>query len=382
VQKSKATVKQLLDPYFLHRLCDAPKKEREVRCLCGMISLKKKISGKKMMLMSAYQKKGNNRILNAKRNKQVRAGQKVLAKEEQSSEDDREQKTLTTPKKPTSAGKLPSTWNRPSITRKTPSKHQQTAGEPTSAPSKRRLRTDNDEDYQTPTKKRGKSVAAKSELLPSPVPQVAQAVTDSPRVVVPAQSPDLVHRHHYVVNNGPPRASDKEIQHHCQMLSLADLEQLALYDDPPSGVERELSLRYRQMICRLLGVGLGYATHCGLLEMRVYARAYNASLRNTVWFHRGMPGKYQAGLRHLMYELDGTTTAHFAHAMPVYPFPHIAHERHDILGNGAENPHGPGFFPPPTSEERRALGMDDNPFGMPVGLSNNPIDPRIRYSPQ
>lgn len=148
----------------------------------------------------------------------------------------------------------------------------------------------------------------------------------------------------------------------------------------PPGVRYELSVRYRRMICHLLGVHMFQAEEISLLELRVYGRAYNALFQNRPWYYMEIPEQYQFAIGHLLYGHDGTEI-HFAQAMQ-YPFIRIAEERGDVFADGLPNPGGLGYFLHSTKEQQRALGMTDNPLGMPPDLGINPVDTRRQTKPQ
>jgi hypothetical protein len=65
-----------------------------------------------------------------------------------------------------------------------------------------------------------------------------------------------------------------------------------------------------------------------------------------------------------------------------YPFIRIAEERGDVFADGLPNPGGLGYFLHSTKEQQRALGMTDNPLGMPPDLGINPVDTRRQTKPQ
>lgn len=66
----------------------------------------------------------------------------------------------------------------------------------------------------------------------------------------------------------------------------------------PPGVRYELSVRYRRMICHLLGVHMFQAEEISLLELRVYGRAYNALFQNRPWYYMEIPEQYQFAIGH------------------------------------------------------------------------------------
>ncbi|KAF8853712.1 hypothetical protein BDZ45DRAFT_66368 [Acephala macrosclerotiorum] len=130
-----------------------------------------------------------------------------------------------------------------------------------------------------------------------------------------------------------------------------------------------LNNRYRDIICQLLGVNPEDARSYTLDELRRYARAYNKAFRGMPYHDSETPGFTYFGHKAFQDQRNNRID-HFAHVNARYA--DLAIARGDLDARGVYNQNGPhmnGFQTTGEEEiEEQALGIINNAFGIPEGL--------------
>lgn len=123
----------------------------------------------------------------------------------------------------------------------------------------------------------------------------------------------------------------------------------------------ELDMKYRIIICELLGIPEELASQENLKVLRVYARAYNGRLTNEPWIHPELPdGAYGMGPKILM---KNGIVDHFSQF--IEGFYNVANARGDITGPGLAGRGPPRYFDTHGEIEKdQALGLVENPLGL------------------
>jgi hypothetical protein len=161
------------------------------------------------------------------------------------------------------------------------------------------------------------------------------------------------------------------LEAHYRDLSLPRLEEILRDQGRESrspAVLAELTRRYRNIMCDLLGVNRSDASSLTYKDLRTYARAYNYPLRQEQWYSQYLTAEWPTGRADLVYSRDGTQSTHFANVLTgLRP---LAIARGDLTSDGVMNPFHP--LRVTTDEEDRALGLADNPLGFVDGLAEAP----------
>ena len=342
------------------KLSDNPDKELQVSCSDMSIIVKKVLS------VFFLQQKRANRNLNERRNIHLKIGKEILNKQEKAakallrrdndSEDSdggNDKETSTTPAKKTTPLKRRTPNDAATSSKKKPrmaskSKQQNKIEVSTLTQSRRRMST------QQRAVGQARDIVATAEALGDPFVSLPSGLSTAP-------SSDR----NYIPE--PPTIHDDVLEPYYSHLTTADLEARlsGVHGRHYSlGMTFELSRRYRQIICRLLGVGPHNYLTLGM--HRLYARAYFEPTNGDRWYHRSLPAQFAMGFGFLAYYTDGVTKDHIANVLPI--FRDIAIERHDIAENGDWFPMYRPVSNTLTEEEQRALGLIDNPLD--EGLKN------------
>lgn len=156
-------------------------------------------------------------------------------------------------------------------------------------------------------------------------------------------------------------------------LDLEEVENL-LNDNPGNYfAEKELSTRYRGIICTILGTDPlipwkeTAAAALTLGEVRAYAWSRTPSLQGLRWYYTRMRPKYGYCVGDTVYLSDGSGSIHLSEALPALKDVFI--ERGELTKGGTD-----AYFiqqrrfirDERTSAENRALGLAPNPLGVIV----------------
>ena len=354
-----------MDPEYGDKLVDNP--AGQVKASSTNLALLIKI----VLILSLQQKKANQR-LNDKRNREVKVGKKVLAEMEEGEQGDADnneegetvKKERGTPKKNQST---PAKQSTTPAKRKTPSKTQSSSKKQQTSQGKRQaIKADNNE---SPSGQQ-RSSATRSSLIGRDNNNITGNIAmhpPPPTVFVPTTVVDPRPYPHHIPE--PTSHLVPDLQRHYLTVMTGELENIlqAQGDNRSYGIVAELSRRYRVMICALLGVNMSWADSHTLGELRLYGRAYHHSMVNQPWRIRSLPEEYDAGYADLVWtredEHGQVVSTHFSNVLS--QFRPLALARGDVDPHGTAALNGPQYLPALNVEQMRALGLDENPLGMP-----------------
>ena len=394
--------KQILDPSYLHRLCDAPISELSVSTNKGGEVLR-------LLLTSVFQMKQNNKIINGERDKQNQAGRRILKK------DLTDEIYATLPDKPVTDDDEEREGRKANSRTvvKTPARNKNAARSRTVSSSQTRASTstkrkkpslssfsddefdDGDEDYHpsafgTSARRLTRKSAAVVSSSPTPragsvddeIPETAKAVR-LPGRRYPRRSFNQARKPSMGRRNAKSLVSTSSSNREPSLGTSADRHlTLSSYTDP-SPIDAAIScsttsiksdpfpeysdLVSKQIICRLLNIQLDFAIQYSLLELQTYARGYNQAFGEEPWVPEGFP--QCVGHRHFMW--DGRNSyEHFAQCLT--HLMDLAIARQDL------NPDGTCVVNAPYEAGFNTGGdpIQDNALG--VAVSNHGLQPQFQ----
>ncbi|KUJ16257.1 uncharacterized protein LY89DRAFT_748795 [Mollisia scopiformis] len=370
LRQSKAACKQLLDPAFVDRLCDAPDSE-----------LSTKLANKKVNAERDTQNEIGRKVLNGKMDDDELADLNLKAEEEdiERTPSGRRRRTpralgrivrgkvgVSTPKRHTpssSNGKAVSTPKRKGTSKV---KRENESDDEDSAQS-----TDSDLDNEpTPrgvvprqsatTQNRGSS---KRKAKPVNYAEVdADAEDDSDEPYTPSKKSRTTNRTakgKQAVTKGKQSVTNRAQVGTSALSTYGPEAETRGLDPEMKGIYES----YRIMVCRLLSIDPEEGEKFKLTDLRRYARAYNMQYKDVVFYDSSAnPTWHYVG--HRVFSENGLQVAeHFAQVNPI--FQRLAKVRGDLDNTGAfvrDAPFSEGFFTVGDELDNRALGVIDNEF--------------------
>ncbi|KAE8448668.1 hypothetical protein EG329_009094 [Mollisiaceae sp. DMI_Dod_QoI] len=423
IKQSKAVCKQLLDPPFLHRLCDAPdyelfnkemnkrvNAERDTqnqlgrRVLSGNLDYEEieKIKGGEDGDMTSASGRKNRRTrgsrasppgklgtstpkraigtqgTNGRRKSSTRGGRKrntggrakrgVDSDEEELEEVDIADYDINDEDEDDVEDEVQTQAQAP---RRSSSKRKSALSKVSYAEDDHGVGFDNsdDESYhpypKTPTKKQRYGRAR--DLAPPRLPFPALA----PLVPAPLRIPSRVGAFEGPFSSATPMNADAASGGPSLAAPRYDPDEEVKTLHPSKA---KLYNQYRDIVGRLLMIEEAEAQHYTLSDLRRYARAYNRPFRPVEFYDKDTPDMTYTGCT-VAQDDKGLVFEHIAHVN--HRLAGIAMSRGDFYRNGVINPDAPykdGFDTSQNEMLDQALGVIANAFGIPKELYEDPFD--------